>query len=362
MLSALVFLLVITVSVVIHELAHYFNARSVGVPVKAFSVGMGPILWKRRWRETEWRLSAIPLGGYVDLDGMVPEEQADGTLAYPDRGFAQKNVWQKIWVLIGGVIANFILAVLLLAWVVSAAPQSFIASQVTRDPSLLSGTRLESIVPGSPAAQLGLKAGDEVLRLNGLKEPNPMALTAEIQQAKQLKLLVKRQGQTRQFLLTPWPPPNAERPARLGVTIAPLHVAEIPFARALVDTTGFLVRIVPESVRGIVGAFTSTFAGERSEEVMGPVGMIGLAGEAAKGGWLAVLTFAGLINFSLAVFNLMPIPGLDGGRILFALAAALRGKPFKPGQEEMVNFLGIAFLLLFVLFISIGEVGDIVGR
>src|SRR5690625_5913006 len=84
MLTALVFLLIITVSVSIHEFAHYLNARSVGVEVRAFSVGMGPVLWKRKWRGTEWRLSLLPLGGYVDLPGMAPKVDDEGNLHHPD--------------------------------------------------------------------------------------------------------------------------------------------------------------------------------------------------------------------------------------------------------------------------------------
>jgi regulator of sigma E protease len=144
----------------------------------------------------------------------------------------------------------------------------------------------------------------------------------------------------------------------LGVNIAPV-LPPLPFAEAAWRTSGSLLRLVPESVAGFARGFGQTFAGQRSEEIVGPVGIVSLAGQAAQGGLLAILTFAGIINFSLALFNALPIPGLDGGRILLSAVVALRGRPFKPGQEEFVNFLGIAFLMLFVLLISFGEVGDL---
>lgn len=365
MLTLVVFLVILTVSVVVHELAHYFNARSVGVPVRAFSVGMGPVLLRKRWRGTEWRLSLLPLGGYVDLQGLTPEQAEDGTLRYPDDGFMQKNFWQKTWVLIGGVIANFILAVLLLASVVTLAPNSSIRQAVTGE-SVETGVVFSEVIPDSPAVRFGIQPGDIVLSINGVQNPSVEAVQEVIRTASELNLLLRR-GNEQVRVREPWPPADTEGAPMLGVGLGlgPLEAVDLPpvaLGNALVSTTGFLVRVVPESVAGFVRAFGQTFAGQRSEGVVGPVGMVGLAGQAAQGGFLAVLTFAGLINFSLALFNLLPIPGLDGGRILLSAVVALRGRPFKPGQEEFVNFLGIALLMLFVVLVSFGEVGDLIRR
>ena len=363
MLTAVVFLLILTVSVVIHELAHYFNARSVGVPVRAFSVGMGPVLLRKTWRGTEWRLSLLPIGGYVDLQGLTPEEAEDGTMRYPDTGFMQKNFWQKAWVLVGGVIANFILAVLLLSSVITASPNLPIRAAVTGE-TLATRTVFAQIMPDSAAERLGLEPGDEVLRLNGLQNPDQAQVQETIRNASKLNLLVKR-GAEQVRVSSPWPLGETEGAPQLGVGISTRVVGNLPpvaFGTAVVKTTGFLVRVVPESVGGFVRGFGQTFVGQRSAEVVGPVGMVGMAGQATQGGWLSILTFAGLINFSLAIFNLLPIPGLDGGRILLAAVAAVRGQPFKPGQEEFVNFLGIAILMLFVVLVSFGEVGDLLRR
>ena len=363
MLTAIVFLLILTVSVVIHELAHYFNARSVGVPVRAFSVGMGPVLLRKQWRGTEWRLSLLPLGGYVDLQGLTPEEAADGTMRYPDTGFMQKNFWQKAWVLVGGVIANFVLAVLLLASVITADPNLPVRAAITGE-TLATRTVFTQILPNSSAERLGLEPGDEVLRFNGLQNPDQAQVQELIRSASELNLLVQR-GDEQVRVSSPWPLEETDGAPQLGVGISTRVVGSLPpvaFGTAVVKTTGFLVQVVPETVRGFVRGFGQTFAGQRSQDVVGPVGMVGMAGQATQGGWLSILTFAGLINFSLALFNLLPIPGLDGGRILLAAVAALRGRPFKPGQEEFVNFLGIAVLMLFVVLISFGEVGDLLRR
>ncbi len=364
MLTAVVFLLILTVSVVVHELAHYFNARSVGVPVRAFSVGLGPVLLKKQWRGTEWRLSLLPLGGYVDLAGLAPEDAGDGTMRYPDDGFASKNFLQKTWVLIGGVIANFILAVLLIASVITAVPNSTTRTLITGETPETSGAVLNSIEPGSAAERFGLQGGDEVLQLNGVRNPSVEQVQETIRSASELNLLVRR-GSEQVRVSELWPPADLEGTPQLGVRIAPRLVADLPrigFGSAVVQTTGFFSRLVPESVIGFGRAFGQTFAGQRSEGVVGPVGMVGIAAQATQSGWIAILTFAGIINFSLALFNLLPIPGLDGGRIVVAAIIALRGRPFKPGQEEFVNFVGFALLMLFVVLITFGEVGDLLRR
>ena len=360
LLTAVVFLVIITVSVVIHELAHYFNARSVGVPVRAFSVGMGPIIWRKQWRGTEWRISALPLGGYVDLKGLAPEQGEDGELYYSDEGFMKKNFFQKFWVLIGGVVANFILAILLIATAIMAQPNYR---------ALISGVELETsgavfqeVVPDSPAQRLGIQPGDVVVSINGVRNPDIEQVRTEIQNASELSLVLERNNETVE-VGTPWPPEGAERPL-LGVGLGPLETETLPpisYGEALAETTNFLVRIVPESVTGIVGGFGSALSGQRNEGVAGPVGIVTMTGQAARSGFIPVLFFAGIINFSLALFNALPIPGLDGGRILLSAIVALRGKPFKPGQEEFVNFIGIAFLMFFVVLITFGEVGDLLG-
>ena len=363
MLTAVVFLLILTVSVVVHELAHYFNARSVGVPVRAFSVGLGPVLLKKQWRGTEWRLSLLPLGGYVDLVGLAPEDAGDGTMRYPENGFASKTFLQKTWVLIGGVIANLILAVLLIASVITASPNSPIRQGVTGE-VLEVRTVFATIEPGSAAERFGLQGGDEVLRLNGVQNPGVEQVQETIRSALELNLLVQR-GAEQVRVSEPWPPADLEGTPQLGVRIASRPLGDLPpvgLGSALVQTTGFFARVVPESIVGFGRAFAQTFAGQRSAEVVGPVGMVGIASQAAQSGWAAILTFAGLINFSLALFNLLPIPGLDGGRIVVAAVVALRGRPFKPGQEEFVNFVGFALLMLFVVLITFGEVGDLLRR
>lgn len=358
MLTTLIFLLILTVSVSVHELAHYFHARSVGVPVRAFSVGMGPVIWKRRWSGTEWRLSAFPVGGYVDLPGMAPKVDEEGNLQHPDEGMATKSLPQKLWVLVGGVIANFALGVLLIALAVTLEP-SYRA--LTSGAVVEQGARIEGVVGRSPAEALGLQAGDRIVQLNGISDPSRQQVVENVRSADELVLVVERSGELLRFEPS-WPPEGAGSPPQLGITLAPVEVldAAVGFPQALSESLVFSVRAVPQAVVAFVRGFGSVLSGSPSEEVAGPVGMVSAVNQAAQVGIAPVLMLAALINLSLAVFNLLPIPGLDGGRMLLATVVAVRRRPFRPGQEETIHFIGIMAVLALILLITFNELGGII--
>jgi regulator of sigma E protease len=358
--TALVFVAILFSAVMVHELAHYLNARSVGVPVRAFSVGFGPVLLRRRWRGTEWRLSAIPLGGYVDLPGMTPEQDDDGRLRHPSGGMAEKSLPEKAWVLIGGVLANFVLGIVLLTVAVLLQPGYRTLTAGTAPD--VSGTVVAEVVEDSAAARMGLRAGDRLVALQGVEDPIPEQAVAAIRDAEgTLRLSVLRDG-TRRTFETPWPPADTaegERPL-LGVQLGPAEVEGVAPWTALGESALFAVRAVPQMVVGFVRGFGSVLAGRPSEDVAGPVGIVGLVSDATRVGLAPVLVLAAIINFSLAVFNLLPVPGLDGGRLLLATVVAIRGRPFEPGQEELFHFLGILAVLALIVLITLQELQGVV--
>ncbi|MEZ4606262.1 MAG: M50 family metallopeptidase [Deinococcales bacterium] len=355
MTTALVFLAILMVAVVIHELAHYLNARSVGLEVKAFSVGMGPVIWRKMWRGTEWRISLLPIGGYVDLPGMAPETDEDGNLRYAENGFSQKNLWQKLWILIGGVIANYVLAVLLLSFVISQEP-FYRSLTLGLGPDEV-GTVFSGVNEGSAAEQLGIQSRDVVLELNGVVNPSGSVVSETIKTADVLDFRLERNGNPL-TISTPWPlepPQNPSESPMLGVYLSP-NYPKINYWQAINETLAFTVRIIPDTVRSIFKSFGQTFTLQQAEEVAGPVGMVKLVNQATRDGPLTVLLVAALINFSLAIFNLLPIPALDGGRMLMAIIVAIRGKPLPPGREEMIHFMGFALLIAFMLLLTSNEI------
>jgi regulator of sigma E protease len=357
MLTAIVFLLILTTAVVVHELAHYWNAKSVGLPVKSFSVGMGPVLWRKTWKETEWRISALPIGGYVDIPGMAPKQDAMGNLQHPDEGFATKNVWQKLWVLVGGVLANYVLAILLLALVITLDPSY--RELTSGIPTEVSGAKVAGVVYDKTAEAVGVQEGDIILNINGLENPKPQQVTDAIKTTNgSLDFIFDRNGE-RIELSVPWPPEGVTERPLFGIQIVPLKVtppASVNYVQALAEVASFSVRIIPEALRSFVSGIGSAFKGQDSDHVAGPVKMVSAVNQATRVGIIPVLALAALINFSLAIFNLLPIPGLDGGRMLLAIIIGIRGKPFKPGQEEFIHFLGFMSVLGLMLLITFNEV------
>lgn len=358
MLTALIFLLIIMVSVMVHEFAHYLNARSVGVPVRVFSVGMGPVVWRRTWAGTEWRVSLLPLGGYVHLPGMAPKVDDEGNLQHPDEGMATKTLPQKLWVLVGGVIANFALGTLLVAAALMLEPGY---RAVTSGAVVEAGSRIEGVVGRSPAEAAGLQPGDRIERLNGIDDPSREQVVETVRSAEHLSLVVERAGVLHRFEL-PWPPADAGSPPQLGIRLAPVELmdAAVGFPQALSESLSFSVRAVPQMVAGFLRGFGSALSGGPNDEVAGPVGMVSAVNQAASIGVAPLLLLAALINLSLAVFNLLPVPGLDGGRMLLATVVALRRRPFRPGQEETIHFIGIMAVLALIVLITFNELGGII--
>ena len=356
MLTAIVFVLILGSAIFVHELAHYLNARSIGVPVRAFSIGMGPVLFSFTWQETEWRLSLLPIGGYVLIEGTVPEEDEHGDLRYPDRGLKEKGLGGKLWVLIGGVLANYVLGVVLLSGAIQINP--VIQEAVLGVPLDEAGAEIVGVAPESEASALGLQEGDVIVAINGVEQPTRDQVVNQIRTSDTLELTVRRDGEP-VTVDTPWPPADATDTPVLGVSLAPLEIDQPSVVASTARSAWFAVRVFPDMVVGFVRGFASVLTGADTEEVAGPVGMVTMVGQAAQVGLAPVLLLAAIINFSLAVFNLLPIPGLDGGRMLLYLIAAVRGRPFQPSQEATIHFIGYVALFALIILITVNEISGL---
>ncbi|SEJ61181.1 regulator of sigma E protease [Deinococcus reticulitermitis] len=344
------------IAVFLHELAHYALARAQGVSVRSFSIGMGPVLLKRQWKGTEWRVSALPLGGYVEIDGMAPEDDGQGRARQPTRGFAALPAWGKVAVLLAGPLMNLVLGIGLMT-------ASFSAQGIPA----LDRARIEDVQAGSRAQTLGLQAGDVIVAIDGRDLPETRVVGGReapgyegvrdaLAQPGPHTFTVERSGTPRDVRFD-WQPSVGGERQRLGIRYGP-DVQPAGIGTALSTALSTTAQAGPQVLRSFAALFGQFFTFDLSpdENVSGPIGTAEIVSRAAELGPWALVQIATLLNLSLAFFNLLPIPGLDGGRILLVLVGALRGRPLSFAQEQAINFAGFAFLMTLIAFVWLRDV------
>lgn len=346
--AALLWLVIIDVGVILHEGVHFLVARAQGAAVKTFSLGMGPVLLRRQLGGTEWRLSAFPVGGYVEIDGMA---QPPGE---PPRGFSRLPLLGKLATLLAAPLSNLALGVLLLAAV-------FMGQGVVTA-THADQAEIYRVLPGSAASHSGLEAGDRISAIDGRPLPKSgsgyLALGRAIKAGGTIQLTLLPPGRSRpEQLAVHWTPHGH---ALFGVSYGPATITRKPgILRALALALGRTTSLLPAATSSLLHGVASVIARplRPSKQVVGPIGSVQLVGRSVQqGGLWGFFEIAYLINLSLGLFNLLPIPGLDGGRALLVLLRALIGRRFKSTLEDAVNLVGFAFLILFMALVVVSDV------
>jgi regulator of sigma E protease len=327
--------------IVIHELGHFLVAKYLGIGVERFSIGFGPKIASFRRGETEYRLSVIPLGGYVKLLGDDPRG-ADGD--HP-RAFLNKPVSHRIAVVAAGPLANFVLAVVILAgvhWVGVPTPQIAELPEVGE------------VVPDSPAQQAGLQPGDRIVMVNGTPVSKWEDLVQTIHRHINTPLQLKVQRGTQEFDVTVTP--------RAGKVIKDLEEVEVGLIGVAPRVDFTVMRYSPPVAlwKGVEKTWELTaltavslvkmVQGKISpKHLAGPVGIFQMAGQQAKVGLLPLVSLMAVLSISLGILNLFPIPILDGGHILFFALEGLWGQPISPRKQEIATQVGLFLLVALML-------------
>lgn len=309
-----------------HELGHFLMARAVGVKVNEFAFGMGPVVWKKQGKETLYSIRIFPVGGFCAMEGEDEESNHEGA-------FNNKPWWSKILVLIAGAAMNVLIAVVVMSVII------FIAGTAT--------TTIDKVEKGSPAQIAGLKHGDRIEYISGKKIDDWNSISDSIgNKGKQIEVKVNRDGMTETLKIIP-----KKSQGRYVIGITPT-IEKSP-SKAI--TGGFKAtwNITIQMYKSLGMLAKGNVA---IKDVSGPVGMIGLVHQSATQGLIPFFYLVALISLNLAIFNLLPLPALDGGRIIFVIIRMITGKAITDKQEAMVHGAGMVLLLSLMVFVTWNDI------
>jgi regulator of sigma E protease len=322
-------------------LGHFIAAKRAGVQVDEFSLGFGPRLLSHRSGETEYALRLIPLGGYVRMAGMYPG--ADGRLdSAGPRSFQAQGLWRRIGIIAAGPVMNFAVAVVLFATV-------FGAIGLPAAPTLV----VASTEAGYPAAAAGVRPGDRIMAVNGTDIRNWNQLTALVRGSagRPLRFTMSRDGHTVQITMTPRAVASQGGAGIVGITPV-LAIVRLPTVTAVLQAFASTAGIVVS----IFAALGALFHGTGMGELMGPVGIGQQISQASQTGIGALLILTAALSADLGLFNLLPVPALDGSRLVFLGIEGLRGRPVDPEKEGFVHLVGFALLVVLMVFVTYHDV------
>jgi len=377
--TVLVTLLIFLVMISLHEFGHFIMAKSLGVNVLEFSIGMGPAIYKKQGKKTLYSVRIFPIGGYCSLEGEDTDSEDEGA-------FCNQKLWKRFLIVSAGAILNLILGFILFAvYVAMASP---VASNV-----------IHEIDQRSYLAETGIKPGDKIVEINGHKVnifEDILLYTGEFKKDEKISLTVKREGEKLDFTLLP---SEKERTIIYGDTYLDItevingekseeriDVGSVPkeyigekytekgliigFTAESMDITA--LNILPQAwyqtctiTKSIYIALGDLVTGKSGlENMAGPVGVGQVVGAAVSSGPAAtmnILLIIAMLTVNLGIFNLLPLPALDGGRLFFMLIELVRGKPVPPEKEGIVHTIGLLLLLALAVVVFFNDIFRILG-
>jgi len=325
------FIVVFGILVLFHEFGHFIMAKANGIKVNEFAIGIGPKVFKIKKGETLYSIRAFPLGGFVKMEG-------ENKTSEDFRSFYNKSPYRRLSVIAAGPIMNFVLAFLLL---------SIIFFNVG-----FPNTTIEQVIINEPAEINGIQSEDEIVSINGENIDNWDDIVRIISESTgDLDISVVRNSDTLNFNIQP---KIEQDTGRRVVGIIPQ--IEKSFFKALQEGYNQMVFLV----KNIFSVLKDLISGNKIEgEIVGPIGIMGIVGEAANDGILSLLFIAAYLSINLGIINLLPFPALDGGHLVFILIEIIRGKPIPIEKEGMVNFIGFAILMALMVLIIFKDISKL---
>ena len=319
----------------VHELGHFLTAKLFKMPVSEFSIGMGPQVFSVDTKNTAYSFRAIPIGGYVNIEGMEIGSEVEN-------GFTSKPTYQRFIVLFAGVFMNFLMAFILLFAIAK------INGRIEYDTNAIIG----GLVKGGANEQI-LKVDDKILELDGKKInvwTDISKITKASQNKEEISALIERNGKEENITLKLT---KDEENNRIVLGISPKYKKiDLSTTESLDFAKNSFNSIFTDTIKG----FFTLFSGKASlKEISGPVGIFKVVGEVSKFGWVSIISLCVVLSINIGVLNLLPIPALDGGRIIFVFLELFGIKINKKWEEKLYKS-GMILLLFFILMISVNDV------
>lgn len=356
--SLLSFILVLGVLVFVHEFGHFLLAKLFGVRVLKFSLGFGNKLVSRKWGDTEYLISAFPLGGYVKMFGEQQGEEEIDPSELP-RSFSHKPVWQRFGIVAGGPLSNLLFALVLL----------FFMFLFVGLPEAVDTTQIGKVAEGSAAAEAGIRPDDTILSINGRETTSWLQVSELIRDSggKEIEVVLGRGGEK----LTVKAVPAMEKIKNLfGEEVGQRYMLGITRSDAITYTKTSLGaafeaaciqtwNLIYLTIMGIVKIIERVVP---ASELGGPIRIAELAGQQMEAGWMNLLYFMGLLSINLGILNLLPIPVLDGGHLFFLTIEGIRRRPVSDRTMEVSQKIGIFLLASLMVFVFYNDILRIVQK
>lgn len=341
-MTIIIFILVLGTIVCVHELGHFLFAKLMGVYVYEFSIGMGPKLFGKKGKETEYCLRLIPIGGFCSLAG---EEVDEETIKVPkDRRLQDKKPWQRFLIMFFGPGFNFIFAFLLLFFI------ALFCGSPSYEPVI------SSVKKDYPAYVAGIEKGDEILQINGdkVKTMDDVSLYLTIaDKTKNVSIKVeKEEGDIVTYKFKPKKIGTKEATTyRYGIGLqSPKKYGFVNSFKYTWVKTGSLFKQMGVTVKSL---FTG---GVKVNQLAGPVGIYSIVGEQSKAGISNILYLMAFLSINIGFLNLLPLPAFDGGHILFIIIEKIKGSPVSSKVENTIHTVGLFLLMLLMIYITINDI------
>jgi len=356
MVTAIIFLIVLSVLIFVHEFGHFIVAKKAGLKVEEFGFGFPPRAFGIKRGETTYSINWIPFGGFVKILG------EDGEQKHNPRSFASAKAKVKAGITVAGVVMNLLFAMALLSIGNAVGLRIGLTEAALTSQAKDIKIQIVQIAPKSPAEEAGLQPLDEIA---GFATDNGSIFIKDVQgvqdfinnnRGHQITMLIKEGSSITEKKMTPrLNPPSGE--GALGISLAATGVVKYPWYEAIGRGAEDSINIISHTAVGYFTIIKNLFmTGRAGAELSGPIGIAMITGQAARLGFTYLMQFVALISVNLAVLNIIPFPALDGGRLLFVGIEKARGKPVSKKVENAINSVGFALLIMLMIYVTTKDI------